>query len=168
MRKLVLAVVSLAAVVLLALLVHVADRDDRGPVAGSYERLGGRPHHGDRHHAFGHGHGKKLHRLPGQMRGHRPGRMPGGGVPRPSYVEVACHLEGNTVVLDYTYRSGDRVGPFFDLRDGVVVAGVRVKPSHRTQAGESLRGQARFALVDPPRAVRNPDGSDLPCPPRKP
>jgi hypothetical protein len=157
MRKVVLLIASLAAVVLLAVLVHVADGDDGVTYRGSYEQLKERPgmdHPGRDHPGKGHGH--RHHPKKPRHQGH--GASPA--------VDLSCRLHDGVLVLRYSYGASERVAPYVDARGSGLVVGVDVTgpPEGTVVPSIALLGQARFAVLGDPAWIRTADGADLPCP----
>lgn len=165
MRKLVLLIASLAAVVLLAVLVHVAARDDGVTYRGSYEQLKERPgkdhpgkaQPGKDHPGKGHGHG------------HHPKKPRHQGHGASPAVDLSCRLHDGVLVLRYSYGASERVAPYVDARGPGLVVGVDVTgpPEGTVVPSIALLGQARFAVFGDPAWIRTADGTDLPCPARK-
>ena len=160
MRKLALVVGSLAAVVLLAVLVGVAHQDDEVTYRGSYEQLREHPGRGGEHRGKAHGH----RRHPGKP--HHRGHAHHGGRPSSSALDLSCRVEDGRIVLSYTYGAGQRVAPFVDARGRDLVVGVEVEGPAPGMVVPSigLLGEARFTLFGDPGTIRRADGSDLPCP----
>lgn len=175
MRKLALVIGSLAAVVLLALLVHVADEGDGVTYQGTWEQLGHRPHG----HLRGHRPCDPPHATPGRMPGgmHRlmPGRMhgrpPGRGCGEgPELRTVGCHRSEGGITLSYSYGAGERVAPFMEPRGRGIVVGVAVQgpPPGTIVPSIAMLGSASFATIGDPAWIRDPAGKDVPCPREKP
>lgn len=77
----------------------------------------------------------------------------------------ACHWEGSTLVLEWTYGLGQVVRPQVDVRsaDHVVVdLEIRQKPG--TYEAIGLRGTLRSGVYGGPMPVREPDGQEVACP----
>ncbi|GGO89744.1 hypothetical protein GCM10011584_19930 [Nocardioides phosphati] len=183
MRKLALVIGSLAAVVLLALLVHVADEGDGVTYQGSWEQLGHHPHghlHGHRPcdppqathgRVGGRVHGRVHGRMPGLMPGLMPGRMhgrpPGRGCGEvPELRTVGCHRSDGGITLTYAFGALDTVAPFIEPRGRGIVVGVKVwgPPRGTIVTTQLMLGTASFPMAVEPVWIRDPAGRDVPCP----
>ena len=76
---------------------------------------------------------------------------------------ASCAWEGDDLVLQYSYGTGDQVTTMVNPSSDHVVAQLRVdeKGSDSTSA---LTGESRFTLSGGPRPVQYPNGAELNCP----
>ena len=76
----------------------------------------------------------------------------------------SCHWEGGTVVLGYTYGSGDTVSTMVHPDGDHVVAQLRVDRPGDDGAGGGLSGEAHYPIDGGPLPVEYPNGAELNCP----
>jgi hypothetical protein len=76
---------------------------------------------------------------------------------------ASCRWEGNQLVLQYSYGTGDEVTTLVKPSSDKVIAQVRVDERGGDTSG-ALTGEARFALAGGPRPVQYPNGAELNCP----
>jgi hypothetical protein len=79
----------------------------------------------------------------------------------------SCHWEGSTVVLGYSYSSGDTVSTMVHPDGDHIVAQLRIDRPSGDQAGVGLMGSASYPVRGGPFPVEYPNGKDLNCPTRK-
>ena len=78
----------------------------------------------------------------------------------------SCHWQGSTLVLGYTYGTGDTVHAMVNPRTDDIVAQLRVDEAGGNHTTQVLTGQARFQVSGGPRTVHYPSGAELNCPTR--
>jgi hypothetical protein len=76
----------------------------------------------------------------------------------------SCHWEGSTLVLGYTYGTGDTVHAMVNPQSDDIVAQLRVDEGGDDHTTEVLSGESRFAVAGGPRPVHYPSGAELNCP----
>ncbi|MBO0846791.1 MAG: hypothetical protein J2P22_15395 [Nocardioides sp.] len=76
----------------------------------------------------------------------------------------SCHWEGNTLVLGYTYGTGDTVHAMVNPQSDDIVAQLRVDEAGSDHTRGVLSGESRFAVDGGPRPVHYPSGAELNCP----
>lgn len=79
----------------------------------------------------------------------------------------SCHWEGETLVLGYTYGSGDTVSTMVHPAGDHVVAQLRVHENGGSHTDQGLAGDARYPIAGGPMPVRYPNGAELNCPTRR-
>ncbi len=77
-----------------------------------------------------------------------------------------CHWEGDTLVLGYTYSSGDTVSTMVQPAGDHVEAQLRIDEAEGDQGTGSLMGEARYPVSGGPLPVEYPSGAQLNCPTR--
>jgi hypothetical protein len=78
----------------------------------------------------------------------------------------SCRWDGSTVVLGYSYSSGDTVSTMVHPEGDHVVAQLRIDRPGGDRAGVGLMGEARYPVRGGPFPVEYPNGKDLNCPTR--
>lgn len=76
----------------------------------------------------------------------------------------SCHWEGSTLVLGYTYGSGDTVSTMVHPAGDHVDAQLRVDEPSGNHTQQVLNGEARYPISGGPIEVRYPSGAQLNCP----
>ncbi len=76
----------------------------------------------------------------------------------------SCRWDGSTVVLGYSYSSGDTVSTMVHPDGDHVVAQLRVDSPGGDRAGVGLMGEARYPVSSGPLPVEYPNGKQLNCP----
>jgi hypothetical protein len=77
----------------------------------------------------------------------------------------SCHWEGKSLVLGYSYGSGDTVSTMVHPDGQHVVAQLRIdEPSGGDRTTIGLTGEARYAVDGGPLPVEYPNGAQLDCP----
>lgn len=74
-----------------------------------------------------------------------------------------CHWQGDTLVLGYTYGSGDTVDTMVRPEGDHVVAQLRVDEAGGDHGTAALTATARYPVDGGPLPVRYPNGADLTC-----
>lgn len=75
----------------------------------------------------------------------------------------SCQWEGSTLVLGYTYGTGDTVHAMVNPQDSDIVAQLRVDEGGGSHTSQVLSGEARFQISGGPRTVHYPSGAELNC-----
>ena len=78
----------------------------------------------------------------------------------------SCHWEGSTLVLGYTYGSGDTVSTMVHPSGDHVVAQLRVDEAGGSGTDSGLTGEAHYPVSGGPLPVKYPNGAELNCPTR--
>jgi hypothetical protein len=78
----------------------------------------------------------------------------------------SCHWEGSTLVLGFSYGSGDTVSTMVHPDGDHVAAQLRIDEPGGNQATVSLMGEARYPVSEGPLPVQYPNGAELNCPSR--
>ena len=78
----------------------------------------------------------------------------------------SCHWEGSTLVLGYSYGSGDTVSTMVRPEDDHVVAQLRVEEPDGPRPAVALTGEARYPVSGGPLPVQYANGAELNCPTR--
>lgn len=76
----------------------------------------------------------------------------------------SCHWEGNTLVLGFSYGSGDTVSTMVHPDGDHVVAQLRIDEPGDTRPDVGLDGEARYPVDGGPHPVQYPNGAELNCP----
>ena len=77
----------------------------------------------------------------------------------------SCHWQGSTLVLGYTYGTGDTVHAMVNPQSDDIVAQLRVEEAGGSHT-QVLNGESRFQISGGPRTVHYPSGAELNCPTR--
>lgn len=75
----------------------------------------------------------------------------------------ACHWEGSTLVLGYTYGAGDTVSTMVHPENGHVEAQLQVHEPSGNRSQQTLTGEARYPISGGPLPVKYPNGAQLNC-----
>jgi hypothetical protein len=76
----------------------------------------------------------------------------------------SCRWDGSTVVLGYSYGSGDTVSTMVHPDGDHVVAQLRIDEAGGNHTAVSLMGEARYPVSSGPLPVEYPNGKQLNCP----
>ena len=78
----------------------------------------------------------------------------------------SCRWDGSTLVLGYSYGSGDTVSTMVHPEGDHVKAQLRVVEAGGHNTAESLMGEARYPISGGPLPVQYANGAQLNCPTR--
>jgi hypothetical protein len=78
----------------------------------------------------------------------------------------SCHWEGSTLVLGYSYGSGDTVSTMVHPDGDHVKAQLRIDEPGGNRIAQSLMGEARYPISGGPLPVQYANGKQLNCPDR--
>jgi hypothetical protein len=76
----------------------------------------------------------------------------------------SCHWKGSTLVLGYTYGSGDTVSTMVHPAGDHVEAQLRVQEPGGNSTQQVLTGEATYPISGGPLTVKYPNGAELNCP----
>jgi hypothetical protein len=75
----------------------------------------------------------------------------------------SCRWDGSTLVLGYSYGSGDTVSTMVHPDGDHVKAQLRIDEAGGTGSAESLMGEARYPISGGPLPVQYANGAQLNC-----
>ena len=78
----------------------------------------------------------------------------------------SCHWEGSTLVLGYSYGSGDTVSTMVHPDGDHVKAQLRIDEPGGNRITQALMGEARYPVSGGPLPVQYANGAELNCPTR--
>lgn len=78
----------------------------------------------------------------------------------------SCHWEGSTLVLGYSYGSGDTVSTMVRPDGDHVKAQLRIDEPGGDRTAQTLMGEARYPVSGGPLPVQYANGAELNCPSR--
>ncbi len=78
----------------------------------------------------------------------------------------SCHWEGSTLVLGYSYGSGDTVSTMVHPDGDHVKAQLRIDEPGGNRIAQALMGEARYPISGGPLPVQYANGKQLNCPDR--
>jgi hypothetical protein len=78
----------------------------------------------------------------------------------------SCHWEGSTVVLGYSYSSGDTVSTMVHPDGDHIVAQLLIDRADGPQPAIALEGEAHYPISVGPMPVTYANGNELNCPDR--
>jgi hypothetical protein len=78
----------------------------------------------------------------------------------------SCHWEGETLILGYSYGSGDTVSTMVHPDGDHVVAQLRIDESGGDGPAIGLMGESHYPVGGGPLPVEYPNGAELNCPAR--
>ena len=76
----------------------------------------------------------------------------------------SCHWDGSTLVLGYSYGSGDTVSTMVHPDGDHVKAQLRIDEPDGNHTAQSLMGEARYPVSGGPLPVQYANGKQLNCP----